>query len=94
MGWCELQSSVARVTIGLSQVEQPEVKGGATLTFGVLNIDDAREKLELQGVQFDGETITIPEMVRLATFYDPDGNKLMFYEDLSQNGQAEGDVDK
>ena len=86
MGWCELKSPVARVNVGLSQVEKPEVKGGATLTFGVSDIDASRSKLEGQGVKFDGDTIVIPDMVKLATFYDLDGNKLMFYQDLgSQN---------
>jgi len=83
MGWCELQSPVARVNVGLSQVEKPQVKGGATLTFGVADIDAARKTLESRGVRFDGDTMTIPDMVRLATFYDPDGNKLMLYQSLS-----------
>jgi len=84
MGWCELKSPVAKVTVGLSQVEKPEVKGGATLVWGVADIDAARGALERQGVKFDGETMTIPDMVRLATFYDPDGNKLMFYQGLGK----------
>jgi predicted enzyme related to lactoylglutathione lyase len=84
MGWCELASPVARVSVGLSQVEKPEVKGGATLTFGVTDINAARTILEAKNVRFDGETITIEGMVRLATFYDPDGNKLMLYQDLQE----------
>jgi predicted enzyme related to lactoylglutathione lyase len=86
MGWCELQSPVARVNVGLSQVEKPEVRGGATLTFGVKDIDLARSSLEKKGVKFDGETVTIPDMVRLATMYDPDGNKLMLYQSLGEMG--------
>lgn len=84
MGWCELKSPVAGVAVGLSQVESPDVKGGATLTWGVKDIDAARSALESKDVRFDGETMTIPDMVRLATFYDPDGNKLMLYQDLSK----------
>lgn len=83
MGWCEMRTPVERVNVGLSQVETPEVKGGATLTFGVKDIDAARSSLESQDVRFDGETMTIPDMVKLATFFDPDGNKLMLYQDLS-----------
>lgn len=83
MGWCEMKSPVDRVNVGLSQVESPEVKGGATLTFGVKDIDGARAQLESRDVPFDGETITVPDMVKLATFYDLDGNKLMLYQDLS-----------
>lgn len=84
MGWCELASPVQRVNVGLSQVEKPELKGGATLTFGVRDIDAARSRLEEQDVRFDGPTQVIPEMVKLATFYDPTGNKLMLYQDLAK----------
>lgn len=83
MGWCELSTPVTRVTIGLSQVERLEGKGGATLTFGVKDIEAARKQLEASAVRFDGDIETIPEMVRYATFYDPDGNTLMLYQDLS-----------
>jgi predicted enzyme related to lactoylglutathione lyase len=88
MGWCELATETKGVNVGLSQVEEPEVKGGATLTFGVKDIDAARRILEEQRVRFDGETQTIPDMVKLATFYDPDGNKLMLYQDLQKQGAA------
>ncbi len=84
MGWSELASPVEKVNIGLSQVETPAVRGGATLTFGVSNIERARETLESRGVSFDGDTVVYPGMVSLATFYDPDGNKLMLYRDLSE----------
>ncbi|MBI1730048.1 VOC family protein [Candidatus Acetothermia bacterium] len=84
MGWCELESPVARVNVGLSQVEKLDVKGGATLTFGVKDIKAARGELEKKGVKFDGEIMTIEGMVSLTTFFDPDGNKLMFYQSLSK----------
>ena len=84
MGWCELKSPVERVNVGLSQTENRAGKGGAVLTFGVKDIDKARARLEEADVRFDGETQTIPEMVRLATFFDLDGNTLMLYQDLSQ----------
>ena len=86
MGWCELATETKGVNVGLSQVEEPEVQGGATLTFGVKDIDAARRMLESERVRFDGETQTIPNMVKLATFYDPDGNKLMLYQDLQKQG--------
>ena len=84
MGWAEMATPVAKVNVGLSQVEAPRVEGGATLTFGVTDIASARATLEQQDVRFDGPTQEIPAMVKLATFYDPDGNKMMLYEDLSQ----------
>jgi predicted enzyme related to lactoylglutathione lyase len=82
MGWCELATEVKGVNVGLSEVERVEPRGGATLTFGVRDIDAARRRLEAAKVRFDGDTMTIEGMVKLATFYDPDGNKLMLYEDL------------
>jgi predicted enzyme related to lactoylglutathione lyase len=84
-GWAELQSPVANVRIGLTAVEElPPPGGGAVLTFGVHDVDVARAKLEASGdVRFDGETCTIPGWVRIATLYDPDGNTLMLYEDVS-----------
>jgi catechol 2,3-dioxygenase-like lactoylglutathione lyase family enzyme len=82
MGWGEFKTPVDRVLLGLSQVEKVEVKGGPTLTFGVNDIDRARATLEKRKVRFDGATITIPDMVKLATFYDCDGHKLMLYQSL------------
>jgi predicted enzyme related to lactoylglutathione lyase len=81
IGWCELASPVHRVNIGLSTVEKPKV-GGPVPTFGVTDIDAARRKLEARKVRFDGDTVEIPGMVKLATFYDPDGNALMLFQEL------------
>jgi predicted enzyme related to lactoylglutathione lyase len=86
MAWCELQSPVARVNVGLGEAENPDVKGGATPVWGVKDIDAARAKLEAQNVKFDGDTMEIEGMVKLATFYDPDGNKMMLYQSLSEMG--------
>ncbi len=82
IGWCELTTPVDKVTVGISQVEKPEVKGGATLVFSVEDIDKARSELESKDVRFDGDTMTIEGMVRLATFFDPDGNKYMLSKSL------------
>lgn len=83
MGWAELQTEVPGVTVGLSQVEAVEKGGGATLTFGVRDLDAARARLEAADVRFDGESQTIPGMVKFCTFFDPDDNTLMLFEDLS-----------
>ena len=85
MGWCELKSPVAGVSVGLSQVEKKPPSGGnAVLTWGVKNIEDAKEYLEGKGVRFDGDIQTIQNMVKLVTFYDPDGNCFMLYQDISR----------
>ena len=83
MAWAELASPVAGVTVGLGQVEKPQTRGGATLTWTVADIDVTRAALEADQVRFDGATQTIPGMVRLATFFDPDGNRHMLAQDLT-----------
>jgi CreA protein len=82
--WAELQTPVAGVRVGLTEVEtMPAPGGGAVLTFNVRDVDAARAKLDTRGdVRFDGETCTIDGWVRLATVYDPDGNVLMLAESL------------
>ena len=82
MGWCELSTGVERVSVGLG-VREDVQPGGATPTFGVTDIEEARASLETNGVKLDGDIMEIPEMVKLQTFYDPDGNSLMLYQDLS-----------
>ena len=83
IAWCELSTGVARVNVGLSAREAVQPGGGATLTFGVTDIDAAKAALDAAGVRQDGPVMEIPAMVKLLTFYDPDGNALMFYQDLS-----------
>ena len=83
IGWCELSSSVDRVNVGLSVCEEVN-PGGSTPTFGVEDIEAAKSSLEGNGVRVDGDVMTIEGMVKFLTFYDPDGNALMFYQDLQQ----------
>ncbi len=84
IGWCELATEVPGVNIGLSEVEAPKT-GGPVPTFGVADIDKARAMLEAKKVRFDGPTNTIPGMVKLATFFDPDGNALMLFQALGSH---------
>jgi catechol 2,3-dioxygenase-like lactoylglutathione lyase family enzyme len=81
-GWCEMSTATRGVTIGLGQTE--ELKPGSTTpTWGVHDIDAARKHLESKDVRFDGDTYEIEGMVRLATFYDPDGNSYMLAQSLT-----------
>ncbi len=82
IGWCELVSPVSKVNVGLSVVEEPN-PGGATPTFGVDDIEAARNALQANDVRLDGDIMTIDNMVRFLTFYDADNNALMFYQDIS-----------
>ena len=67
---------------GLGDAE--DITGGGTMpVFGVDDFDKSRKALEEVGVKFDGDTIEVEGMVKVATFYDPDGNGLMIAEDLS-----------
>lgn len=58
--------------------------GGPTPTWGVKDVDAARKQLEGRGVKFDGDTLTFPGMVKLATFSDPDGEANMLYQSLAE----------
>lgn len=93
-GWAELQTPVADVRVGLTELEEMRsTAGGAVLTFNVRDIDAARAHLETRNdVRFDGETCTIEGWVRLATLYDPDGNVLMLAQSL-RDGPHEGASD-
>ncbi|MEZ5066013.1 MAG: VOC family protein [bacterium] len=84
IGWCEVQAPIegGRVTFGFSEVEEPKI-GGPVPTLGVVDLDAARAAMEKADVRFDGDTIVIPGMVKLATFFDPDGNALMLAQSLA-----------
>ena len=83
-GWAQLQSPVDGLLIGIGQSEEVKTGGGATLTFTVADIEAARAYLEGEGVRFDGEISQVEDMVRLTTFYDPDGNALMLAQQLNR----------
>jgi catechol 2,3-dioxygenase-like lactoylglutathione lyase family enzyme len=63
-GWAELQTPVADVRVGLTEVESmPPGGGGAVLTFNVRDVDAARAYLETRDdVRFDGGTCTIEDL--------------------------------
>ncbi|MEM7217421.1 MAG: VOC family protein [Pseudomonadota bacterium] len=83
-GWAEMTTPTADVTLGLGVNETVSGAGGTTPVFGVVDIVAARTELEGKGVSFDGDTQTIPGLVKLATFFDPDGNSYMLAESLSE----------
>jgi catechol 2,3-dioxygenase-like lactoylglutathione lyase family enzyme len=82
IGWCELSTGVPGVTVGLSQNETVAQGGGATNVWGVADIDAAKAHLDGHGVRQDGDVQLIPDLVKLITFYDPDGNAMMFSQSL------------
>ena len=81
IAWCELSTGVARVNVGLSERREAGGSGGATLTFGVTDLEAAKAVLDANGVRQDGDIVEIPGLVRLLTFFDADDNALMFYQE-------------
>ena len=82
-GWTELSTNVPGVTLGLG--EGDEATQGSTMpVFGTTDLHAARAAMEAEGVEFTGETEDVPGMVRLAQFLDPDGNKIMLAQNLSE----------
>lgn len=80
-GWCELKTPFG-FNIGLGQSETV-VQGNITPTFGVRDIDAAIATLREQEVKVE-DWHEIPGMVRLSTFYDPDGTPWMLAQLLDQ----------
>lgn len=88
-GWGEVRTPIAGITIGLSQTEE-QTHGGTVPVFGVTDIDTARAYLESLGTRFDGDTYEVAGMVKLATFYDPDGNAWMLAQQLDMSKAERG----
>ena len=82
-GWAEVSTPAEGVTIGLNQGAETPAGGGATPVFGVTDIAAARAELEGKGVRFQGDTVELPGMVKLATFVDLDGNAYMLAQSLA-----------
>jgi catechol 2,3-dioxygenase-like lactoylglutathione lyase family enzyme len=80
-GWCELKTPFG-FNIGLGQTETV-TPGSVTPTFGVIDIDAAIAYLRERDVKVE-DWHEIPEMVRLSTFYDPDGTSLMLAQTLGR----------
>ena len=85
IGWCEMQTHMAGVNVGFSEVESAKAEGGVVPVWGVADIDAARTGLEAKGVRFDGKTREVPGLVKLATFFDPDGHALMLSQNLAKH---------
>lgn len=80
IGWCEMQTHMDGVRIGLSQNQSVVQGGGATNVWSVANIEAAKAHLDAHDVRQDGDIQHIPGLVKLLTFFDPDGNAMMLAE--------------
>ena len=83
-GWYELSTPFG-FTIGLGQTETV-TPGSVTPTFGVHDIDAAIAHLRAHGVEVE-DWHEIPDMVRLSTFYDPDGTSWMLAQTLDEKSE-------
>jgi catechol 2,3-dioxygenase-like lactoylglutathione lyase family enzyme len=85
-GWCELKTPFG-LNIGLGQSETV-AQGNITPTFGVRDIDAAIAELRSHDVKVE-DWHEISGMVRLSTFYDPDGTPWMLAQTLDvKDGRA------
>ena len=84
IGWCEMRTASGDVAVGLSQVEKVAPNDSCVPTFTVSDVDAERSRLEALDVRFEGDTMTIEGLVKLATFVDPDGNAFMLAQPLAQ----------
>ncbi len=80
-GWCELRTPFG-FSIGLGQTEDV-TPGTVVPTFGVHDIDAAIAHLRDRDVKVE-DWHEIPGMVRLSTFWDPDGTSWMLAQTLDQ----------
>lgn len=60
----------------------PERAGYTTVIIGVHDIDAQRNFCERAGVTL-GEIVEIPELIKMAETADPEGNKVVFVQDIS-----------
>lgn len=84
-GWAELKTPTENFILGLSAREKVTVGGGAVVTLGVKDIAYARKELAAYKTKME-DMVEVPDMVKLFTFFDPDGNALMMAEDLTRKG--------
>lgn len=83
LSWAKVRSPVTNVVIGLGASAKPKGSGTLTLNFTVRDIERTRKLLEERGVTFTGPTMTIPGVVKLADFADPDGNRIRLAQGLN-----------
>jgi CreA protein len=84
-GWVEYGMGFERVCLAINRYSGKTnmvVGGGGVPVLYVDNIEAAKADLEERGVIFEGEIYVVPELVKIATFYDPDGNRLQLYQNL------------
>ena len=83
-GWCEFSHADGAASIGLNQIREGDDERGATVVLRVDDLARVQKDLAAKGVKFEGEVYEVPGAVRIATFRDPDGNRLQLCQALMQ----------
>ena len=83
--WAEFAGAEGEESIGIAANPHAGKEPGATVVLDVNDIERERKLLESAGVKFEGKTEEIPGIVRLATFRDPDGNRLQLAQALMKS---------
>ncbi|MFB7719002.1 MULTISPECIES: VOC family protein [unclassified Nocardia] len=84
IGWCELSTDTENVAVGLWQADSGFGRGGAMLTFGVRDLIAEKARLQARGVEFGQPAWMYEGLVAMETFFDPDGNPIMFCQVLHE----------
>lgn len=71
-----LTTNTKDCVIGFAE-SQSIVPSSTCITFEVENIEQAVQILQQKGVEFKDGIIELPGVIKLATFFDPDGYMLM-----------------
>ncbi|HSF23365.1 MAG TPA: VOC family protein [Blastocatellia bacterium] len=82
-GWVEFSHAEGAASIGLNQMRENDNERGATVVLRVEDLARAQEDLMKKDVKFEGSVEEIPGVVRIATFRDPDGNRLQLVQVLA-----------
>jgi predicted enzyme related to lactoylglutathione lyase len=90
-GWAEFGHAQDAPTIGLNAMPRneggpkPGSDGGATVVLRVADVEKTQQHLAGRGVKFEGKIEEVQGVVRIATFRDPDGNRLQLCQVLQQH---------
>lgn len=86
MGWQQYAVAPGSPDLAIARADNGQATGpggGAIAVLAVKDIEAARKRLVANEVRCD-EVSDIPNVVRLCTFYDPDGNRLQLSQALER----------
>ncbi|MGH9632033.1 MAG: VOC family protein [Bryobacteraceae bacterium] len=84
VGWVEFSHAEGAPSLGLSLASAVRERGGgATVVFGVDDLNATMDRLKSLDIKFEGRVESIPHVATIATFRDPFGNRLQIAESLA-----------